>query len=84
MTLLRLKSAILTRQCLSTNRLGDLRSLCRMGGLCECSCSMPCIHQVYMLVVELLSHVCWTVGMKLALTCRLWSSKAEMGGAAVM
>lgn len=37
-----------------------------------------------MLVVELLSHVCWTVGMKLALTCRLWSSKAEMGGAAVM
>lgn len=33
MTLLMLKSAILTRQCLSTSRLGDLRSLCRIGGL---------------------------------------------------
>lgn len=42
MTLLKLKSAILTRQCLSTSRLGDFKSLCRIGGLWECSCSMPC------------------------------------------
>ena len=45
MTLLRLKSATFTRQCLSTNKLGDFRSRCRMGGLCECSCSIPCTRQ---------------------------------------
>lgn len=31
----------LTFQCLSTSRLGDLRSRCRMGGRWECSCSSP-------------------------------------------
>jgi len=42
MTRDRLKSAILQRQCLSMSRLGDFRSRCRMGGLCECSASTPC------------------------------------------
>ena len=41
-TLDRLKSPILTRQCLSTSRFGDFRSLCMM--CFECSCSIPCRH----------------------------------------
>ena len=43
---LRLKSVTLTRQWRSTTMLGDLRSLCKMGGLCECSCNTPCTCKV--------------------------------------
>ncbi len=41
--LLRLKSVTLTLQWRSTSMLGDFRSLCRIGGLWECSCSTPCM-----------------------------------------
>ena len=42
-TLDRLKSPIFTRQCLSTSRLGDFRSLWTMR--LECSWSIPCRHK---------------------------------------
>ena len=62
---------VITRQCLSKRRLGDLRSLCRIGGLWLCSCSTPYPKRTLACNTAAISHNC----------CHQWSLLTAIGTA---